>query len=306
MSADRDKIPGVTVDVEDLLNVQARLAGLSLRNFRQLSSLGSGSRRVRIRGRGMEYEESRAYVVGDDVKTMDWRVMARTGEAHTKVFAEEKERSFMLAVDLSSSMFFGTRYSLKSWAASHLAAHLGWLATSSGDRLGGLVVSPEAHYPINPGKTRAGLMSLFHRLAEACDQKLPLEQTSSRLNTMLAELQRSVKPGSTIVLISDFLGVDNKTPELLQSVVKKHDVIAFWIYDKTETEGWVPGPYPVQIESQNIILDSAARSASSWLEKQQLNHRLKIENLVSRYKIGLRPLSCNQDITSQLVPYLKY
>jgi uncharacterized protein (DUF58 family) len=101
MTATRDTA-GVSVKLEDLLSVQSRLNGLSLRNFRNLSSLSSGTRRIRMRGQGMEYEESRAYVVGDDIKIMDWRVMARTGEAHTKVFAEERERSFILAVDVSS------------------------------------------------------------------------------------------------------------------------------------------------------------------------------------------------------------
>ena len=108
--------------------------------------------KVRLRGRGMEYEESRAYVHGDDVRTMDWRVMARTGEAHTKVFAEEKERRFLIAADLSASMYFGTRFSFKSWAAAHVAAHVGWLASFAGDRIGGLIVTPESHHEVRPGQ----------------------------------------------------------------------------------------------------------------------------------------------------------
>ena len=104
----------------------------------------------------MEYEESRAYVAGDDMRTMDWRVMARTGEAHTKVFAEEKERRFLLAVDLSASMFFGTRHAFKSLAAAQTAAHVGWLASLAGDRIGGLVVAPESHQEVRPARYRAG------------------------------------------------------------------------------------------------------------------------------------------------------
>ena len=200
----------------------------------------------------MEYEESRAYVVGDDIKIMDWRVMARTGEAHTKVFAEERERSFMLAVDLSSSMFFGTRYSFKSWAAAQLAAHIGWLATFSSDRLGGLVVSMDSQYPIKPGKTRAGLMSLFHRLAESCDVELPVTPANSRLNLTLGELQQSVKPGSIIVVISDFLGIDTNTPGLLQSLARHNDMIAFWVHDRTETDEWRAGPYPVETGGASV------------------------------------------------------
>ena len=85
---------GITVDVEDLVRVQAQLSGISLNNLRRRSSFRSGARETRFRGRGMEYQESRAYVAGDDVRTMDWRVMARMGEAHTKVFAEEKATLF--------------------------------------------------------------------------------------------------------------------------------------------------------------------------------------------------------------------
>jgi uncharacterized protein (DUF58 family) len=306
MEAHRQDIAGVSVRLEELLNVQSRLSGLSLRNFRNLSSLGSGARRVRVRGQGMEYEESRAYVVGDDIKIMDWRVMARTGEAHTKVFAEERERSFILAIDLSSSMFFGTHYSFKSWSAAQLAAHIGWLATFSGDRLGGLVVSMDSQYPVKPGKTRTGLMSLFHRLAESCNVELPVTQANSRLNLILGELQHSVKPGSIIVVISDFLGIDENTPGLLQPLAKHNDMIAFWVHDRTETELWRTGPYPIEIGEDKFILDTANTVAAEWLSQQQQAHRSQVENLTSRFNIGLRPISCNRDITSQLLPYLKY
>ena len=123
MNADADKVSGISIEVEDLVSIRGQLSGLSLANFYSRVSQRSGAREIRLRGRGMEYEESRAYVHGDDVRTMDWRVMARTGEAHSKVFAEEKERRFLIAVDLSASMYFGTRFSFKSWAAAQVAAH---------------------------------------------------------------------------------------------------------------------------------------------------------------------------------------
>ena len=81
MAAAADKIPGISIDVEELVAVRGQLGNLSLRDLRRRSSYRSGARETRIRGRGMEYEESRAYIPGDDMRTMDWRVMARTGEA---------------------------------------------------------------------------------------------------------------------------------------------------------------------------------------------------------------------------------
>lgn len=305
MQAEPQQLDGVSVRVEDLLNLQKRLAGLSLNSFRKSSSLGQGARRARIRGRGMEYEESRAYVVGDDVKTFDWRVMARTGEAHTKVFAEEKERSFIIAIDLSASMFFGTEYSLKSFTAARLAAHLGWLASFSGDRVGGVVVSPARVYPVKPLRNRRGLLAMFHNLAAACEQNLPLAQAPGRLNRLLNELQRSVKPGATIVLISDFLGIDNNTGALLQSLVKHHELVAFGVYDKTESSPWLPGRYPVRSGEKTYIIDNEQRGGEDWLIDLQQNHRKRRDSLMSRFNIGLRHISCNNDLTTQLMPYLK-
>ena len=101
-----DNVPGIDISVDDLVRVRGQLSGLALAASRRRTSYRSDAREVRVRGRGMEYEESRAYVYGDDVRTMDWRGMARTGEAHTKIFAEEKERRFLVAVDFSASMFF--------------------------------------------------------------------------------------------------------------------------------------------------------------------------------------------------------
>ena len=214
MVANADKLPGISIEVDDLVRIRGHLSGISPSNIRRRASYRSGAGDMRTRGRGMEYEESRAYVPGDDVRTMDWRVMARTGEAHTKIYAEEKERRSLLAVDLSASMYFGTRYAFKSWAAAQTAAHVGWLASFAGDRIGGLIVAPGFHNEVRPGKTRSGLLSVFHHLAAASRIDVPPEHSASRLNFLLRELQRVVKPGSIIALITDFIGLDEESLDL--------------------------------------------------------------------------------------------
>lgn len=302
MAEPSTKIDGVTVDIDDLINVRLCLNSLSLRNFHKTTS--RGTRRTRVRGRGMEYEESRAYVAGDDIKAMDWRVMARTGEAHTKVYAEERERAFMLAIDLSPSMFFGTRFGFKSWAASQVAAHIGWLATFANERLGGMVASIETIHPVQPVKTRSGLMSLFFYLSESSDRVLPVQTEGSQLNSMLMEL-RKVKAGSTLILISDFLGIDDATPGLLQSLVRQHDVSAFWVQDISEIDEWHPGSYPCQIGTQIITLDTSFSLVSDLLSQTQQSHRQTVEVLMSRFNISLHSISCNQEIISQLNPIFK-
>ena len=296
------RIPGVHVEIEDLVALRGRLAGLSLRHLRRRLSFRAGARETRVRGRGMEYEESRAYAPGDDVRTMDWRVMARTGEAHTKVFAEEKERRFLLAVDLSPTLFFGTRFALKSHAVAHLAAHLGWLANRTGARIGGLIVTADGHYEVRPGKRRTGLMGVFHHLVESVN-RAPGGGANDRLNFLLRELQRVVKPGSIVTLISDFVGLDAQSPENLSALVRHNDVNLFWVHDRTEVEAWPAGVYPVLLggEARELFV----RHADPWIDQCQRAHRDRIERLASSFNLAAFALSCNQPIAPQLQRALK-
>lgn len=299
------KIPGVSVEVADLINVRSRLSGLSLKRIRHRTSRSSGLRETRVRGRGMEYEESRAYIAGDDVRTMDWRVMARTGEPHTKVFTEEKERSVMLVVDLSSSMFFGTRYGFKSYTAAQTAAHIGWLVVQAGDRLGGLVASTSAHYEIRPKKSSSNLMQIFHQLELECNIDLPIANEPSRLNFMLAELRRVIKPGTIIVLISDLLGIDDETPALMSSLARNNDLMAFWVHDRTEIHRWPEGRYEILANQRQVSLDLRADSAAKWLTDEQQSHKSAIEKLTNQFKIWMCPVTCNEAVTPQLLKYLR-
>ena len=300
-----EKSSGITVDVADLINVRGQISGMSLKRIRHRTTRNSGTRQTRIRGRGMEYEESRAYVPGDDVRTMDWRVMARTGEAHTKVFTQEKERTVVLVVDLSPSMFFGTRYAMKSWAAAQIAAHIGWLAIEAGDRLGGFIASARAHYEIRPKKTSSNLMRIFHHLSQECNVELPVKNEPSRLNFILGEARRVIKPGTIIILMSDLLGVDENTPGLMSALVRHNDLMTFWIHDRTEIHLWPQGRYQILSDQQQVALDLGVSSSKAWLDQQQQTHRLSIENLTAKFNIRLCPVSCNREITSQLMQYLR-
>ena len=301
MNADADKVSGISIEVEDLVSIRRQLSALSLANRRRRTSHRSGAREVRLRGRGMEYEESRAYVHGDDVRTMDWRVMARTGDAHTKVFAEEKERRFLMAVDLSASMYFGTRFSFKSWAAAQVAAHVGWLASFAGDRIGGLIVSPESHHEVRPGKTQSGLLGVFHHLAQASNIELPVDASHNRLNFLLREINSVIKPGSIIALITDFIGIDEQSLELLSAIVRHNDISAYWIHDDTEINAWPGGHYQVVAAGQKVGFDLLGNRSDNWLTQWQNNHRDQIESLTSRLNIPLLAVSCNLDITAQIV-----
>ncbi len=294
-------IPGIGIEVDDLVRVRGLLSGISGSRIRRLRCFHSGAREVRLRGRGMEYEESRAYVYGDDFRTMDWRVMARTGDAHTKVFAEEKERRCLLAVDLSASMYFGTRYSFKTWAAAQVAAHAGWLASFAGERIGGLIVTPTQHSETRPGKMRSGLLGVFHHLSRT-GMSQPLKPPfASRLNFLLSELNRVAKPGTNIVLISDFLSIDEQALQTLSAITRHNQVCCYWIHDDCELEDWPAGHYPLLTEQGSMGLDMAVGDTRDWLRQQQGDHRQRVESLCTGFNLPLLPISCNRDITRQFL-----
>ncbi|HUV21902.1 MAG TPA: DUF58 domain-containing protein [Gammaproteobacteria bacterium] len=305
MAARVNKIPGISIHVDDLIAVRNRLGSQSRSRLRRLNSPRSGAREIQRRGRGMEYDESRAYVYGDDARTMDWRVMARTGEAHTKVFAEEKERCCLIAIDLSASMFFGTRFAFKSWAAAQVAAHLGWLASYAGERIGGLVASPEYHSEIRPGKARSGLFGVFHHIARAAELRPPGRCDTKRLNYLLYELTRVAKPGADILLISDFLGSDRQTQYALSAICRHNQVHAYWIFDNSEVDDWPPGDYPILNQQDNIHLDLDDRQHRAWLHDQLQDHRQRVESLCARFNIPLLAVSCNSDISPQILQRLQ-
>jgi len=301
MSATVDSSHGINIDVDELIEVRARLSGLGGSRLRRSASARTGARELHLRGRGMEYAETRAYVYGDDIRTMDWRVMARTGEAHSKVFAEEKDRCYLLAVDLSASMFFGTRYAFKSWAAAQVAAHLGWLASFSAERIGGLVATPGYHSEIRPGKTRSGLLGVFHHLARADRLRVPDAGAASRLGFVLTELKRVIRPGDRIALISDFLGVDEQTLQALANITSHNQVTAYWIYDDSEVSEWPPGYYPVLGVDEKVTLDLEDSHRRDWLAQLQFRHRSRLESLCDNFDIALQPVCCNRDITAQVL-----
>lgn len=156
----------VQVSVASLIGLAHAARGLSLHRG-DVRARRSDVRRSLFKGRGMEYDESRLYQPGDDVRHLDWRVTARTGKAHTKLFREERERPVFLWVDCRAPMFFATRGRFKSVAAAQIAALLAWSAVHDGDRIGSVLFTEATHREIKPQRGKTGALRLFRELAGA-------------------------------------------------------------------------------------------------------------------------------------------
>ncbi len=221
----------------------------------------AGATRSPLRGRGLEFEEVRAYQAGDDVRAIDWRVTARSGRPYTKLFREERERPVLLLVDQRQPMFFGSQHCFKSVLAAHLAALLAWSAQQHGDRIGGLVIGNDEHRDLRPRHTRRALLHWLDTLAQfnrqlRRDTALHGDPATS-LQSALEELRRIARPGSAIYLISDFSGADQAgTLQPLRTLARHCDVRALWITDPLERELPPPGRYAVSDGDRRLLLDS--------------------------------------------------
>ena len=122
-----------------MIRLQWAARGFNLLPRQPLHSALAGRHATRIRGRGLDFDELRAYQPGDDVRSIDWKVTARTRKPHTRVYTDERERRVLLVVDQRLAMFFGTRVQMKSVTAAELAALLAWHVVDAGDRVGAVV-----------------------------------------------------------------------------------------------------------------------------------------------------------------------
>ncbi len=233
---------GVESSLEELLALRNDAAHLNFSARKVSHSHLSGRYVSHFRGRGMDYFESRPYVDGDDVRNIDWRVTARTGDLHSKIFVEERDRPVLIVADFSPSMYFGTRNALKSVVAARLAALMAWYASGHGDRVGGLIFTPlnqtPAELDIRPAAGRRSVLKLLQALADATRHHT-VAGGDNRLIAALQHAARVARPGSLILLLSDFSA--SHTPEQqasfrepLHSLAAHSDVIAFYISDPFE------------------------------------------------------------------------
>ena len=173
---------GIHLTAAELISLRPRCHALRLPMRQAAASALAGAYRSRFRGRGVDFLESRNYQPGDDIRNMDWRVTARTGKPHTKVFQEERERPVLVVMDASPSLFFGTKTRLKSVAAGQLAAAVAWSAVRRGDRIGGFLFAPGKHRELRPAGGRRGAMRMIQGLVDWLEPSADAVQNAEPLS----------------------------------------------------------------------------------------------------------------------------
>lgn len=278
------------------LNGPARVIALDVL---RINSLQTGAYVSHFRGRGMEFDESRPYQPGDDPRNIDWRVTARSTQAYTKLFREERERPVLVVVDLRNNMHFATQGSFKSVIASRAAALISWAAQHRGDRLGGLIFGDSTHRELKPKLGRQAALRYVHELVNHPDWQRsaegPAKDEEPPLTRAMAVLRRVARPGSLVVVISDFVGFSRAAQAYLTGVARHNEVLAIFISDPLEHELPPPGRYRLVSNDVELAIDTYARTARRDYEHAFKERQHSLEKFCQRYGIHLMSISTEED-----------
>lgn len=282
--------PEIYATLRDLVGLQHDAHGFSFLPRHAIHSLLSGRHRSRLRGRGLDFDEVRKYVAGDDIRNIDWRVTARVGSTHTKVFTEERERPVLLVVDQSSSMFFGSQAYMKSVTAAHLTALGAWRTLEVGDRVGGIVFDDASLDYVSPKRDRRSVQRLLHHVATRNQALAPQQKEvpGNQLQEALRQVQQLVNHDFLVVLISDFQEFDDEIMKTMIQLSRHNDLIAAQVVDPLEE---------ILPEANMVLSDGIFQTA---LEQQKRIRKRLIKEHMER----------QQHLASQLqrygIPFLKF
>lgn len=298
----RSNSSATQVALDELIALAALAHGTSLARSRRSTALRSGGNASRWRGRGVDFRESRIYQPGDEIRHMDWRVTARSGKPHTKLFEEEREQGLLLAMDLNPGMRFGTRVRFKSVQAARAAALLAWMATAAGDRVGALGFGGGVNGEVKPAGGRRGALHVLRALRDwdaAADR-----ETQEPLSRVLARVRRLLLPGMRLVFLSDGFSTDAEVARLLPQIAGRHEISLVLLRDALELAAPPPGRYALHLGAARRILDfSDAGVRGAWTERFAAS-RGRLLGLCTKLGIRVIELDGDADLRRALAPLL--
>lgn len=261
---------GIQCDVQELLALEHRASGLLGRARRRSRDVVSGALRAPFRGRGMDYAESRPYSAGDDARHVDWRVTARTGNLHSKLFHPERDRISGVVVQSAERLRFGTRGCFKSVQSARVAALFLWAAQKQGDRC---MVScfGERAEEVPPQHARKGVVRLLNRLERwqrrPARENAPDTPAGTGLHRALRDLSRHVRSGAHLLVLADESAIDEQALVALAACQKHNDVLVGLLVDPIESSHLPEGVYPVWLGSHPLPTRLGdLRVAEAWRE----------------------------------------
>jgi uncharacterized protein (DUF58 family) len=286
---------GVSVELNELIALQRYARRVNYKPH--YSAVQAGNHLSKLRGRGMDFAEVRNYQAGDEIRHMEWRVTARTGRPHVKIYQEERERPVVILTDFNPSMYFGTRIAFKSVVAARLAAMIIWTAVKQGDRVGGLFFSADQHNEFMPRSREIGALPLLASLSQYT--KLPANSNLKPLSEVLVRVRRVARPGSILVLISDFYNMDADCEKHLSRLRSNCDVLVYQISDPLELAPPKPQHYAMTDGEHELLIDTTLKDVSKAYQNYCEQRIANLEAQFKRLQIQYVQVTAEADL-----PYL--
>jgi len=305
MAAQADTVadPRIHVSLAQLRALERSARNLSFLPRQPARSVLNGRHASRLRGRGLNFEELRGYLPGDDIRSIDWKVTARTGEPHVRVYSEERDRPALLLVDQRMSMFFGTRHAMKSVTAAEAAALAAWRVLAAGDRVGGIVFDDEDLLALKPQRSRRAVHALLSTIAR-CNQALQADRLSAAtpmpLNRPLQQAARIAGHDHLLLVISDFDGIDDDSHRHLSTLARHNDVVLILVHDPSARELPDLGSLVVSDGRLQVTLDTGTASRRQALEEVATGRLQRILDWQNQLGVAVLPLSTAEPTLTQV------
>lgn len=295
--------PRIHVDARHLLSLGGRTGALSLLPRQPARSVLNGRHASRLRGRGLNFEELRTYLPGDDIRKIDWKVTARTGEPHVRVYTEERDHPALLLVDQRVSMFFGTQVYMKSAVAAEAAAIAAHRVLAQGDRVGGIVFGDTDLAEHRPQRRPAALRRFLSSLgALNCSLNAGLRpQTTVSLNQVLQQAARIAHTNALVCVFSDFDGLTEGSERLLRRLAHSNDLILFDISDPISRHMPPELRLTVSDGDQQIELDASDRQMSDRVTQAMEQRLAQLQSWSRRYGFPVVPLTTAEPALAQIL-----
>lgn len=297
--------PGIRISLAELIEMRHRVREVQLFSSPSRRSPLIGLHHSKLRGRGVDFDQVRVYQAGDDVRTIDWRVTARTQEPHTKLFHEERERPIFLMVEQSSRLFFGSGLMFKSVLAAQAAALIGWAALGHNDRVGGLVFGDNEHYEIKPRRSKQSLLQLLNRLVRV-NQSLHTEAVADRdtFGVALRRAREVLRPGSLVFILCDERTLSDSAEQQLALLSRHCDLLLLPLSDPLDHALPAAGLLRFAEKGAQLELDTLNPDLRQTYRAQGEARQARWELLAKKLRVLMIPLSTQREMVEQLRDYL--
>ncbi|MEX0281826.1 MAG: DUF58 domain-containing protein [Arenibacterium sp.] len=292
----------VSVDLAHLRCLEARAKALTFLPRQPARSALNGRHASRLRGRGLNFEELRVYLPSDDVRAIDWKVTARTGKPHVRVFTEERDRPALIVVDQRMSMFFGSKLNMKSVTAAECAALAAYRILDQGDRVGGIVFGDETIAEVRPKRSRAALQQFITVLAEA-NAYLRADAPDVDpvpMNDVLRAVAKIAPRNHLVLIFSDFAEVDQTTRKLVSGLSRHNDLVLGLVSDPYADDLPPKTQLVVSDGRLQIAVDTGDRAAVTAIKDMAKGRIADILDWQREIGVPVLPLTSAEDSLTQM------